>query len=228
MQAKSVIEKFEVSLARKIINFIIYKVFRCKKAKVDERYWEGNHITVERAVLPGDVYWENLSVSTTDRVKKSLVTNGIALLLLGVAFGVNLGLSFAKDALDDSDNGQSSSVSTLIRIISILTSFFVVFINFVLGRIIRILSAYEQHETYSKYHVSVAVKLTIATFINTGIVPLLVNFGKENWFDRGGLMVDIFYNTLTVAFIGPFFYLFSPSHLARKIKMCLEERKGEE
>ena len=194
LQAENLRRKFEVSLLRRAFNFLIYSVFRCKGAKADNRYWEGNRIMVERASEPSDVYWENLSVSTIGRIKKSLVTNSIAFLCLCVAFGVNLGLSIAKEALDKKGEGEGNASAGAIRAISILTSFFVIFINVVLGRIIRILSAYEQHETYSKYHVSVAVKLTIATFINTGIVPMLVNFGKNSWFDRGGLAVDIFYN----------------------------------
>lgn len=217
--AEQLIRKFEVTIGRRFLNFIIYKVFRCRKANIDDRYWEGSHVIVERAAEPSDVYWENLSVSTTGRVRKSFITNSVAFLCLCVAFGVNLGLSIAKDKLDKSRHQSNSSASaTIIRLISVLTSFFVVFINVVLGRIIRILSAYEQHETYSKYHISVASKLTIATFINTGIVPLLVNFGKDNWFDRGGLSVDIFYNMLSISFLGPLFYLLNPVYFVKRIK----------
>lgn len=143
-----------------------------------------------------------------------------------MAFGINLGLSFIKKAIDNSNN-QSTSTAFLIRILSILTSFFVVAINVAMGRIVRILSAYEKHETYSKYHLSVAVKLTIALFLNTGISPLFVNYGRKNWFDSSGLMVDIFYNTITISFISPLVYLFNPVYIIKRIRMYLEEKKGE-
>ena len=90
------------------------------------------------------------------------------------------------------------------------------------------LSSFEKHETYSKYHLSVAVKLTIAMFINTGINPLFVNFGKNNWFDSGGLMVDIFYNTMTISFISPLSYIWDPVYLMKMLKMRREMKKGEE
>lgn len=217
--ADKLIRKFEVPIIRRLINFIIYSIFRCRKSNFDERYLEGSRVIVERAAEPSDVYWENLSVTTMGRVKKSFITNGVALLCLCVAFGVNLGLSIAKAKLDKS-KGQSnnSAAATIIGLISALTSFFVVFINYILGRIIRILSAYEQHETYSKFHISVASKLTIATFINTGFVPLLVNVGKDNWFNNGGLCEDIFFNMLSISFFGPFFYLLNPLYCVKRIK----------
>jgi flagellar biosynthesis protein FlhB len=131
-----------------------------------------------------------------------------------------------KDSIDESGE-TTNSEEFFIRFISVLTSFLVVFINVVLGRIIRILSAFEKHETYSKYHLSVAMKLTVAMFINTGVVPLFVNFGKGNWFNSGGLMVDIFYNTLSVSFLSPIFYFFNPAYFIKKYMMFREERKGD-
>ena len=74
--------KFEISPIRRVINIIIYKVFRCKKAHADDRYWEGKRIFVEKAAEPGDIYWENLSVKTISRVRKTLITYIIAFLCL--------------------------------------------------------------------------------------------------------------------------------------------------
>jgi len=165
------------------------------------------------------VYWENLSVSTTERIKKVALTYFITFICLLVAFGVNLGLSIAKESLT-TDTGSASPAATVsIRAISIVTSFFVVFVNVILGRVVRLLSAYEKHETYSGYNLSVAIKLSTALFINTGIVPLFVNFGRNNWFDKGGLMVDIFYNTLSVCFVSPIFYYINPVYIVQRLKM---------
>ena len=113
-------------------------------------------------------------------------------------------------------------------ILSLITSLFVIVVNMLLAKIIRILSDFEQHETHSKYNISIAVKLTIAMFINTAIIPMFVNFGKENWFDRGGLMEDIFYNTFSVSIISPLLYLIDPGYMIKKIRMCREEKLGDE
>ena len=63
-------------------------------------------------------------------------------------------------------------------------------------------------------------------FINTGILPMIVNWGKENWYDNGGLMDCIFYNTLSVWFVSPIFYYLDPEYIYQRIKMWIEEWKG--
>jgi hypothetical protein len=67
----------------------------------------------------------------------------------------------------------------MIKVLSAVMSFIVVTVNLVLGRVIRIFSAFEQHQTYTKYNLSVASKLTAATFINTAILPIFINMNKD-------------------------------------------------
>ena len=191
--------KFHGSLGKRICIWIL-KQFCSEDWKRYNIYWEGKHIVAERAPLPGDIYWENLSVNSKSRAKKTLITYAVTLVCLGIAFGVNLSLHRAKESLGDGDD-SGLSVWAVTGLLSLITSLFVIVVNMLLAKIIRILSKFEQHETYSKYNISVAVKLTIAMFINTAIIPMFVNFRKENWFDRGGLMLDIFYNTFSVSII---------------------------
>lgn len=224
--AQKLAAHFEVPMITRVYSFIIYGIFRCKNSKLNDRYWEGQRVYIERASEPTDIYWENLSVTYIQRVKKSFTTYAVTILCLLCAFGITLGASILKDLLD-SQGGTTNTEAILIRIISILTSFLVIAINVALGKIIRLLSAYEKHETYSKYHLSVAIKLTIALFINSGIVPLFVNFGREDWFNSGGLMVDIFYITVSLCFVSPFAYLFNPVHMIKGCRKKNEARKGE-
>ena len=223
----NLINIFYVPLYKQFINFIFYRICRCKNLKIDSRYWEGRRIYIERASEPSDVYWENLSFNTIQRVKKMSVTYIITFLCLWVAFGINLGLNILKNSYSSSNKSTSSSATTSIRAIAIWTSIIVVMINVALGRIVRILSAYENHETYSKYHLSVEIKLATVMFINTGILPMFVNWGKSNWYDSGGLMDSIFYNTISVWFVSPIFYYFNPTFIIQRLKIFIEIWRGE-
>ena len=107
-------------------------------------------------------------------------------------------------------------------------SMFVVFFNTLLGRVIRIFSTFEKHETYTKYNLSVAVKLAFAMFVNTGLIPIFVNLNKDDWFTNAGLCVDAFYNILSVCFLSPLFYFFNPFYCIKLVRQCVEERKGDE
>lgn len=96
-----------------------------------------------------------------------------------LAFGINIGIFYIKIELqkvgDDEKGGTSSGVYWLVRILTISVSLFTAFVNAILGRIIRYFSSQEKHPTYSAYHMSVAIKLSIAMFLNTGIIPILSN-----------------------------------------------------
>jgi len=111
-----------------------------------------------------------------------------------------LALNTVKKALEETGKNHQGNraLFNLVRIISILTSFLVVCVNYILGRIIRIFSSYEKHKTYSSYHISVASKLSIAMFANVAIVPLIVSLNKDEWFTNSGLVVDIFFYTLSI------------------------------
>lgn len=84
----------------------------------------------------------------------------------------------------------------------------------------------ERHETYTDYNLSVALKLTIARFINSSIVPLVANIALEDWFDDGGLVSTIFYVILSLSFLDPLMDFVSPFYMIRLIKRCLSRSSG--
>ena len=115
-----------------------------------------------------------------------------------------------------------------VRGLSFFTSLVVVFFNRFLLIIIRILTAQEKQETQTKHNVSVGIKITVATFVNSAIVPLIVNLDmNEHWFCNTGLVVDSFYNVISIGFVTPFLYIFDIFFLIRRMKICFEKRKKE-
>ena len=139
LSVNKLIQLFYVPLYKQIINFLFYKILRCKNSKIDSRYWEGKRIYVERASEPTDVYWENLDENTLKRLKKMGITYLVTALCLGIAFGINYGLNALKNSFSSSNKSTSTSEATAIRAIAIITSLVVIFLNVALGRIVRIL-----------------------------------------------------------------------------------------
>ena len=76
-----------------------------------------------------------------------------------------------------------------------------------LRTVVRYLSIKERHETYTAYNLSVAFKLAIVRFVNTAIVPVVVNYSSERWFTDGGLVSDIFSIMISISFTDPLLYL---------------------
>lgn len=73
---------------------------------------------------------------------------------------------------------------------------------------------------------SVAFKLTLARFVNTSIVPIVVNVAHNRWFIDGGLVSDIFYIMLSISFLDPLLYFFDTGYFLKLFKRCRERRKG--
>jgi len=105
--------------------------------------------------------------------------------------------------IKDSLGGSYLLLTTLI---SIVNSSIISLINLFLNRAVRFLTLYECHETYTKFNLSVALKLILSMFINTALIPFFVNYNKEEWFVRSGLITDIFFNTIAICFISPLIY----------------------
>lgn len=54
--------------------------------------------------------------------------------------------------------------------------------------------------------------------LNTGLIPLLVNRDKDEWFVEGGLVDTIFWILLANALISPVVYIISPLHQLRRFR----------
>lgn len=231
-QAVHLADKFEMHSLVRATFFVYYKLFKCKKVKIERRYWEGERIIVERAAEPGDVYWENLSITPFQRLKNILLTYTITTFLLALVFGFYYSLHVLKKFLEDEDeerqtgNDSNNYFSWLVRLVSIFNSIVVVFVNLLLQWLIRLLSSYEKHMTYTKFRLSVATKLMIATFVNTAILPLINNLDRKSWFDNGGLVTTIFYNVISVSFVTPLLNVFSITYILRRFRMWKEFKKG--
>jgi len=112
--------------------------------------------------------------------------------------------------------------------ITSINAILVAVINFIFGKIIRVLSSYEVHETYTNYNLTVALKLTITRFINTGIIPLAVHIQPKDWFNTSGLSTDIFFIIFATAFLSPLIDVFEPGWIFNKFIIWKERKKGED
>ena len=229
--AQKLVKKFEMHSLLRAFFFIYYKILKCKHTKLERRYWEGERIIIERAAEPGDVYWENLSVSQSQRFFKTVITYSITFVLLCIVFGIYFSLGLLKGYLEDesdeqSEEGESNSFIWYVRIVNFGTSIIAIIVNSVLNWLIRLLSSFEKHMTYTRYHLSVAFKLMTATFINIALLPFIINLDKEDWFKNGGLVTTIFFNVISVSFVSPILEFFNFSYILKKFYIWRELRKG--
>jgi len=60
---------------------------------------------------------------------------------------------------------------------------------------------------------SIALKLGLARFVNTALIPCIVNNQYERWFIDGGLVSDTFAIMISVSFLDPILMLIDPEYI---------------
>jgi hypothetical protein len=118
--------------------------------------------------------------------------------------------------------------SGYLKFISVLASGAVFVINFLLKFVVRAISMKERHETLTKMNISVALKLTVARFINSSIVLVLVNDYPKNWFKGGNLVYDANILLFMLAFQAPAMEIFYIPGIIKYFKKKAEIAKGPE
>lgn len=86
---------------------------------------------------------------------------------------------------------------------SLIISLVIFCINFALRKIIRIFTKYERMRTKTDYQLSISFKLSVAMFVNSAIIPLLVNKNPNTWFVKNGLNTDVFFIMTVIAILMP-------------------------
>lgn len=110
--------------------------------------------------------------------------------------------------------------------VSIAASVAVIIVNGLLVFVMRRFSTLEEHSTLTNVNVSVAVKLTIARFLNSSLVLLFVNADADRWFKNGNLAYDATVLIGLLAVQAPLKTLLWPFGLLKKIKVYLAKRQG--
>ena len=79
----------------------------------------------------------------------------------------------------------------------------------------------------TKINVSGALKLTIARFINSAFVLLLVHNDEADWFEEGGLVYDANILLVCLAFSAPIIELIHFEGILKRLRMRWEMSKDD-
>jgi hypothetical protein len=149
-----------------------------------------------------------MNVSFVSRVYKMLIVFLSIMILIGACFGSIYGLDVVQRRLKKQIDDDLASVDNKkkgyeIRFLSFLVAFVIILINNILKWVVKYLTEKERHETYTAFNISIAIKLMLARFVNTAIVPVIINIQSDMWFNEGGLVSDLFSIMISISFIDP-------------------------
>ncbi|CAD8147633.1 unnamed protein product [Paramecium octaurelia] len=196
--------------------------------------FQGKTPHVIRAPEPGDVIWENLGINPLIQFKYQILTNLGSLFILAICFGSILGVSVYQDKLNQSDKkSRSTSIELYITVFGLIASFIISILNNIMGLLIKKFVSLELHSTQTEFNISFANKLGIAQFLNTAIVPLLVNIAlndqdilTQTWKD-GGLISDVCLVLIMNAIFPWLFNLLDPYYFYRQYQIRKSQNQGQ-
>ena len=126
------------------------------------------------------------------------------------------------------ESGKSFKEQGTSIFLSVMCSLSISVINYSLKLIVRRFSLSENHETLTKMNVSVAIKLTIARFLNSSVILVIVNTEPKNWFKGGNLAYDAIILILLMAVQHPVLLFSNYFAYYKRWKIAKQEALGKD
>jgi len=206
--ANDVVDNYKTDFLRYMFGMAKYKM-KNKKVYISE------------APEPEDVMWENLGYTSLQRTCRVILNGFITLVMMCVCLVANIFIARASQKYGEDNEGSS----VILILFNILLSLITMIINSALSFAIPKLTVYERHGSQTGYYCSVAIKLSLALFLNSGIIPL-ISYDEEVYFTSGGFLTTIWMNWLFVCLFGPLLEVLDPLYILSCITWKLTKKQG--
>ena len=189
-----------------------------------KRFLLKRNISVDKAPEPEDIIFENLQYSSVQRFFRMLLIYFVSFIIIFICFVIILCFNYLQIKLQKGNNENKKAfkytLSLLITlVISVLNSVFQFFLDF--------LTKKERQISMTNYYLSYSVKLTIFTFITSGIIPLISSYYFNSRVNFDLLVTNMFTIFLSNSFLTPITWTMNFEYFFKKLKICLVENKCE-
>ncbi len=193
----------------------------CVNKSTENIYYLKRNIKFEDAPEPEDILFENLEFSSVTRIGRTVGIYLISLLICGVSFVIVMGLTNLQQKIDrENTSGALSFMYLLSLAITVVTCV----IDVILEMVFEVFTKWEKHTTWTNYYLSYSVKITIFSFLNNAVLPLiseLINKSKG----YNVLISNMLMKFLVNAFVSPIMWTLSVGYYMKRIQQCLYEKK---
>ena len=180
-------------------------------------YYLKRNVKFEAAPEPEDIIFENLEVKPFSRIMRTVLVYVISIIICGVSFGIIVALNKVQTTLDSNNN---SSHLLLLYIMSLVITGITTGIDFILEFVLDFLTKKERQMSYTDYYLSYSVKLTLFTFLNGSVLPLVseLAFDKSDGYEI--LISNMLMKFLVNAFVTPGLWTINFIYFFKKFQIC--------
>ena len=223
-------EEFYNNYPHFLVEFIFYYVkkglfYTCycctsKNPNLKKKY-TNKRIRVYLAPEPEDIIWENLEFTIFQRAYRIIFIYFLSLVLILLAFSIVYQLTVIQDEINDNWKGiKKYGGAFLITIIISL-------INLLFEYLMKFFTKMEKQKSMTNYYLSFSIKLSIFTFVNSALVPLVPNIlnGNLKKHENKNLITNIIFIFLANSFLTPIMWTINISLIIKKIRIYFLEKK---
>ena len=202
------------------IKILIYIICGCCSNKKDAK-WFKIGVIFERAPEPEDIIYENLEYSNLLKISRIILVYVCSIILIFISFIIVTSLNYLQKYCDEEKYNPAVRY-----IISFLITCCIQIINIIFEFFLEKLTKLEKRFTSTSYHLSYSIKLTLFSFLNSGIIPLISSIYNDS---KGYqyLIINVFMILLVNATLTPISWTMNLTFFIKKIKIWLIERKDD-
>lgn len=188
-------------------------------------------INVEDPPEPEDLYWENFRYNSTNRVIRILLVFLVSLIIIAISFIIVLLFTVWQNKLLDDNKKLNLFVKYLL---SLIITIVISILNLVLEVLLTKFTFLEKHLSRTNFYLSLSIKITILTFFNSAIIPLISKeigvkkkIGYQFNIDRNNLLVsDMFILFVVNAIVSPLLWAFNIPFIINQIRIYIIESEN--
>ena len=194
----------------------------CTSEKTKRTNYLKTAFIIEHATEAYEVMWQNLGYSFKEKYFYLLLSVIATIILIGVSLCIAIGLNEVQYTLTKEDENKDF----LRYFLSFLISISIAIINSLGRRVLKAITRkFEAIETQTDYFISLSVKISLFTFINTAIIPLASNYLRHDWGTNDILINNLLMIFITNITLTPFVFYFAPPlwiKLSRRAKARMD------
>jgi len=188
----------------------------CVNKSERDLFFLKRNIAVKVAPEPEDVIFENLQYSAFERFFRTLLVYFLSIIIIFVCFIIILFLNdFQIEKMKNNSNnfiikyGISISITLIISVLNTIFQF-----------ILESLTKKEKQVSNTNYYLSFSIKLTIFTFLTSGIIPLISSYyHSQSKYDL--LLTNMLTLFLSNSFLTPIMWTLNFEFFKKKLQICL-------